>query len=88
MLPRPNPAVICKSLNEGAVLFSEGDETYYGLNAVGFRVWQALPPQCRTLEELCASVGQAFTGAEPDVIRVDVVELLDELARSGLVLPP
>lgn len=87
MLPVANPKVIYKALSEGAVLLSTTDEVYFGLNEVGARVWEHLPPVLDTLDELCAEIGAAYPDTDPATIRADVSELLSELAEYGLVIP-
>lgn len=87
MLPVANPKVIYKALSDGAVLFSTEDEVYFGLNEVGARVWELLPPATRTLDELCAAIAARYPDAEPLVIQADVGELLAELTKHRLVLP-
>ena len=63
ILPRPHPAVMFREVSDGAVLLQMEDEIYFGLNEVGSRIWQLLPPSCATLEELCARLGETY----PDV---------------------
>lgn len=87
MLPVANPKVIYKALSEGAVLLSTTDEVYFGLNEVGARVWEHLPPVLNTLDELCAEIGAAYPDTDPNTIRADVSELLAELTEYGLVIP-
>jgi hypothetical protein len=87
MLPVANPKVLFRALSEGAVLFSTTDEVYFGLNAVGARVWQLLPPATDTLDELCARLAPEYPEVDSQVIRGDVEELLAELTAHGLVLP-
>jgi hypothetical protein len=86
MLPTVNPAVVYRSLSEGAVLFTTTDEVYFGLNAVGSRVWELLALH-RTFDELCAALAQEYPDADPDTVRADVEGLLEELTSYGLVLP-
>jgi len=86
MLPIANPAVVYRALSEGAVLFSTTDEVYFGLNAVGSRVWELLGVH-RTFDDLCAAIAQEYSDVDPDTIRADVDELLEELTGYGLVLP-
>ena len=85
MLPTRNSKVIFKALATGAVLNSTEDEVYFGLNPVGVRVWELLPPTHQTLDELCRALAAEYPEAGEDVIRADVSELLDELFRLGLV---
>jgi hypothetical protein len=86
MLPVANPKVIYKAMPDGAVLFSTADEVYFGLNEVGARVWELLPPATRTLDELCAAMQRHYPDVPLETIRADVVELLEELSAQGLVL--
>ncbi len=87
-LPLASPTVIWTSLSEGAVLFSNETELYYGLNGVGAVVWELLPPASVTVDELCVSVHERFPDATLEQIRSDVIELLAELERFGLVVSP
>jgi hypothetical protein len=88
MLPTANPSVIFKVVADGAVLFAPGQEIYFGLNDVGARVWQLLPPASASLDELCAHLAAQYPDVPPETIRADVRELLDDLMKQGLVTPP
>jgi len=85
MLPASNPQVICRTVSEGAVLFSVADEVYFGLNAVGVRVWTLLN-EVRSLNELVAVLSSEYPEVRPAQIHSDVVELLDDLTSKGLVI--
>ena len=87
MLPTRNPKVIFKALATGAVLYSTEEEVYFGLNPVGVRVWEMLPPVHRTLDEVCRAIAAEYPDVSESVIRSDVAELLDEMSRLGLVRP-
>jgi hypothetical protein len=86
-LPTAHPSVIAKATTDGAVLFSTADEVYFGLNEVGARIWELLPPATRELSELCAVLHRQYPEATLETIRSDVIDLLNELAAHGLVLP-
>lgn len=86
-LPAPHPQVIHQALPDGAVLFSTVDEVYFGLNAVASRVWALLAPGIETLDELCAALQVEYPDVPPHTIRADVVELLEQLEASGLIVP-
>ena len=88
MLPVAHPKVIFKSMPDGAVLFSTTDEVYFGLNEVGARIWELLPPATRTLDELCEAVHRHYPSVPLSTIREDATELLAELSAQGLVMPP
>jgi hypothetical protein len=85
MLPVANPNVIFKALSDGAVLFSTEDEVYYGLNEVGARVWELLPPACATLDEMCAALAGTYPDVDEATIRADVAELLEDLLAHRLL---
>ena len=55
----------------------------YGFNSSATRIW-SLIEQPRTVGEICATLVAQFD-VEPDDCRRDVVELLRELQRDGLV---
>jgi hypothetical protein len=87
VLPTRNPKVIFKALSTGAVLYSTEEEVYFGLNPVGVRVWEMLPPVHRTLDEICRVLVAEYPEVGESVIRGDVTELIDELLKLGLVQP-
>jgi hypothetical protein len=85
-LPRPGKGVVFQRVPDGAVLFSTPTETYFGLNKVGAEAWELLPPATNTLGELTASLLERHPDADEQVVRSDIMELLDELRRLGLVV--
>jgi hypothetical protein len=85
VLPTRNPNVIFKALATGAVLYSTANEVYFGLNSVGVRIWELLPPSQQTLDGLCAVLCAEYPDVPADVIRTDVVEILEDLTKLGLV---
>lgn len=86
MLPTPHPAVMFQTVGDGAVLLHTQEEIYFGLNAVGARVWQMLPPTCVELDEVCASLQAAYPDADAALIRNDVGELIEQLRNHHLVV--
>ena len=78
--------VFCE-VEEGAVLLATEEETYYGLNGVGARVWSLLPPAHQTIESLCTALGAHYQDVHVDDLEADVRALLDDLLRNRLVLP-
>jgi hypothetical protein len=87
-LPIARPTVVWTALPDGAVLFSTETEVYYSINTVGALVWELLPSDGMTLDALCDVVREHFPGAPLAQIRGDVVELLADLERCGLVDAP
>ena len=87
MLPTRNPKVIFKALATGAVLYSTEEEVYFGLNPVGVRVWELLPPAHQKLDDVCRVLAAEYPEVGADIIRGDVTELIEELLKLGLVQP-
>lgn len=87
MLPFASPDVVYQPLPDGAVLFHPVQEVYFGLNTVGARTWELLPPRCGTLEQLADELAKSYPEVPREQIRDDVEQLLGELLANGLVTP-
>lgn len=74
--------VFCE-LDGESVILNMADGVYYGLNAVGHRIWEFIQ-QPRRLNEITAALEAEFE-VETEQCRADVVELLSQLAEKGLV---
>ena len=85
-LPTKNPDVIFRRVEEGAVLLSAKDEVYFGLNEVGAFIWEALTPELDSSDEIRDALVQKYPDVDPDVIAVDLAEILDELVKAGMLL--
>lgn len=83
-LPSAHPDVIFQRLGDEAVLYHPTKEVYYGLNAVGARVWELLPT-CPSYGSLCSELSIEYPDAPSTVISHDVAELLDEFLSNDLV---
>jgi hypothetical protein len=57
----------------------------YGMNGVASRVW-ALLADATTPEQICAKLSEEYE-VEPETCRADVMALLDDLRKEGLVKP-
>lgn len=85
-LPTPSPSAIFKPLAEGGVLFSTETEVYFGVNLIGARIWELLPPTCREFDELCTVLASQYSDVSPLQIQKDVRKFLDDLVENGLVV--
>ncbi len=85
VLPMTNPRVVFCAVEDGAVLLSTADEVYFGLNEVGVRVWQMLPPHHTTVRQVCDSLLEEYPDAVAEEVLADVRELLQQLREHGLV---
>jgi hypothetical protein len=80
-----NPDVVFREVEGETVLLHLERGIYFGLDAVGTRVWTTL------VEHGCArpavtSLLQEFE-VTPDVLERDIAQLLDALAQNDLVRP-
>jgi hypothetical protein len=72
----------CDLSGEAAILHL-GSGKYYGLDAVGARVW-GLVQQPRSVREVCEVILEEYK-VEADRCEHDVLQLLDTLAGAGLI---
>jgi hypothetical protein len=78
-----NPSVIYRELAGEVVLLNLQSGVYYGLDAVGSRVWQLLM-QSRGVDDVCAVLLDEYDVAA-ETLRADVYRLVGELSDKGLV---
>jgi hypothetical protein len=77
------PRVLCKDLGDEAILLDLETETYFGLNAVGNRLFKLLTGP--------GTIGDAFEAmfaeydVPPQVLERDMRALIDDLVGRGLV---
>jgi hypothetical protein len=74
---------VSTSLGDETVILGMADGVYYGLDAVGARVWTLLATPQR-VSELVSAVTREFD-VRADECERDVLALLDELAERRLV---
>jgi hypothetical protein len=75
--------VLSQELAGEAVLLDLASESYFGLDAVGTRIWQLLrdgADESRLVETLLDEYD-----VEREVLERDVADLLDRLAEAGLI---
>jgi hypothetical protein len=81
---RVNESVVFRELDAEAVLLDLQNGVYFGLDAVGTRVWTLLLEH-GTPEQVCARMIEEYD-VSPQVLRDDVLRLVEELAGRGLVV--
>jgi hypothetical protein len=74
---------VSTSLGDETVILGMRDGTYYGLDAVGSRVW-ALVASPRRVSELVQAITEEFD-VSPDRCERDLIALLEELSARELV---
>lgn len=83
---RPRPSVSARRVGEEMVLLDADSGLYYGLNAVGARVWELLG-NGRTLEEAAAAIAREYE-VSPEDCRRDVGDVVRDLLAQGLLAEP
>ncbi|MEP7384000.1 MAG: PqqD family protein [Gemmatimonadota bacterium] len=86
ILPRPAESAIFRALPEGGVLFSTESEVYFGVNMVGARIWELMPPATQTFGELIDALRSEYSDVSVDVIRGDATKFVEQLLSNGLVV--
>jgi hypothetical protein len=76
--------VVAREVGGEHVLLHLGTGTYFGLNAVGGRVWQMLEQGDTPISQLCAVIAAEFD-APPETIAQDVAALAQDLIAHDLV---
>lgn len=77
------PSIVSCELDGGSVLLDLETSQYFGLNAVGLFVWEALS-RPSTAEQLCQAVQDRFE-VTPERCTVDIDRLLTEMIERRLV---
>ncbi len=81
---RVSEDVVAREVGGELVLMHLDSGIYFGLNAVGTRVWELLTKGEHSIAEICAIMSGEFD-ADPAVIEADVLALAGELADHGLI---
>lgn len=79
-----HPSVVFRELDGEAVLLNLDSGVYYGLDAVGTRVW-TLVAEHGTARGVCDRMEREYD-VSPDVLARDVERLIRELREKGLLV--
>lgn len=80
---RWNDETLFRNLDGEAVLLGLGKASYYGLDPVGTRIWELIGER-ETVDGVLQGVLAEFEVPEEQALG-DLVHLLEDLAREGLV---
>ncbi|HEV7993139.1 MAG TPA: PqqD family protein [Gemmatimonadaceae bacterium] len=81
----PNSGVLFQRFADGAVVYSPGDESYFGLNGTGAEVWNLLPKEGASFDDVIQKMIALYPEAPESDLRTDLGDLLDELVKHGLM---
>ena len=79
----PKEDVLFQEVGGEAVLLNLASESYYGLNAVGTRVWALLGEDTR-LQHVYDKLSSEYD-VTPAQLESDLLVVVDEMAKAGLV---
>lgn len=82
--PRRAERVLSHQGDAALVLLDPESGQYYTLDEVGARIWE-LADGARSASEIAEALEQEFD-APPETIRADLLDLLQELSSSDLVV--
>ena len=75
--------VMARQIGDDCVMLDLANGVYFGLNAVGARVWELLG-EGTSEEEICATLVREFEVSLAQA-RGDVADLMEELQKYGLI---
>lgn len=76
--------VMAREVGDEVVILDLVGGAYYGLDAVGVRIWQLLG-EGKKPQGICETLLAEFE-VQPEVLEADVLRLLEELRGKGLIL--
>lgn len=83
---QPVDAIATEVVDGELVLLQLDDGIYFGLDAVGTRIWQWLM-EGRSLGQITTELAALYPAVPPGTLRLDVQALVNELLAAKLVLP-
>lgn len=75
--------VLMREVAGESVILNLNTETYFGLDEVGTRMWQTLTTS-ETIQHAYDTLISEYDVA-PDILRNDLINLVEELANHGLL---
>jgi len=75
--------VFAQEVDGEMVLLDMNSENYFGLDAVGTDIWQAMQEK-ETLEEVLKTLLEQYE-VEEDVLKKDLLDFVEKLKESGLI---
>jgi hypothetical protein len=81
---RLSPDVVFRDLDGEAVILDLASGRYFGLNAVGTRIWTLLD-QGMPIEQIVRTVAAEYD-ADAEQIDRDVTALIEDLSSRGLIV--
>ena len=75
--------VFAQEVDGEMVLLDMNSENYFGLDAVGTDIWQAMQEK-ETLQEVLETLLEQYD-VEEEVLKKDLLNFVDKLQESGLV---
>jgi len=78
-----SPEAIAKQVGDEIVILHVGNGTYFGLDAVGSRIWQLMAER-KSPSEICEAVLEEYDVSREDLER-DIIALIKDLVAQDLI---
>jgi len=78
-----SPEAIAKQVGDEIVILHVGNGTYFGLDAVGSRIWQLMAER-KSPSEICEVVLEEYDVSREDLER-DIIALIKDLVAQDLI---
>ena len=82
---RVHPSVLSRELGGETVLLNLESGVYYGLDAIGTRVWTLLTTQERSLADVCSIMAEEYDVAR-ETLHDDLTALVRDLCDKQLLV--
>ena len=78
-----SPEAIAKQVGDEIIILHVGNGTYFGLDAVGSRIWQLMAER-KSPSEICEVVLEEYDVSREDLER-DIIALIKDLVAQDLI---
>ncbi|MFN8671394.1 MAG: lasso peptide biosynthesis PqqD family chaperone [Candidatus Sericytochromatia bacterium] len=78
-----NDSLVASELDDGLVMMSLENNSYYGLNSIGKRIWELLDEK-QTYNELIEKLTQEYDISKEECEK-DILELLESLEKEEII---
>jgi hypothetical protein len=80
-----NSSVLSTTIDQEAVLMSIEQESYFGLDSIGTRIWELLSLKSATIDELTSILMEEYD-VDENTCRSDVKAFIDDMSERKLII--
>ena len=79
-----NRNIVWRVVDNEAVILNVDNSGYFTLNSIGTDIWESIKP-AKTVKEIVSIISAKYDVQENNLIK-DIIKLLSELEKEGLIL--